>query len=420
MAGARPLVLSTAFILEEGTALADIGRVATGRRHGRARRPACKLVTGDTKVVDAGHGDGVYINTAGIGLVDDGVDIRPQRAAPGDVVIVSGDIGVHGVAVMSCREGLEFGTTVDSDTAPLHGLVAAMLDTGADVHVLRDPTRGGVAATLNEIARAAEVGVALDERTCPIPAEVARRLRAARARPAVRRQRGQAASRSCPPTTPTGCWPRCGRTRSGARAAVIGSCVAEHPGMVVARTGARRHPGGRPADRRTAAADLLNDLPAGAGGTLFARYAYPPNELGYCGPADTGCCTATTLATSSHAEEFDGAWPYLQAIADAAGIADPLDDDVVRSYWVGGPLLDKVDPDELLARLRSAFTGQVTGHARRHLPPDSALAHHSFHVFVVYPWVRFLGPRPDDTAAGACRTAGSAGAPSSRSTASMR
>ena len=128
-----------------------------------------KLVTGDTKVVDSGHGDGVYINTAGIGMVDERADIRPQRATPGDVVIVSGDIGVHGVAVMSCREGLEFATTVASDTAPLHGLVAAMIDTGADIHVLRDPTRGGVAATLNEIAKAAGVGISLIERAFPDP-----------------------------------------------------------------------------------------------------------------------------------------------------------------------------------------------------------------------------------------------------------
>ena len=144
MAGARPMVMSTAFILEEGTPLDEIARVA--HAVGTAAMAAgVKLVTGDTKVVDSGHGDGVYINTAGIGLVDERADIRPQRATPGDVVIISGDIGVHGVAVMSCREGLEFATTVSSDTAPLHGLVAAMLDTGADVHVLRDPDqrRGG-------------------------------------------------------------------------------------------------------------------------------------------------------------------------------------------------------------------------------------------------------------------------------------
>jgi len=125
------------------------------------------------------------------------------------------------------------------------------------------------------------------------------------------------------------------------------------------------------------------------GRETFACYAFPPNELGYCGPADVA---HTELA--SHAREFDGAWPYLQAIADAAGIADPLDDDVVRSYWVGGPLLDKVDPAELVARLRSAFTGQVTG-LLNNLPEHSdALAHHSFHVLVVYPWIRFLDRDP--------------------------
>lgn len=126
-----------------------------------------------------------------------------------------------------------------------------------------------------------------------------------------------------------------------------------------------------------------------SGHETFACYAFPPNELGYCGPADVA---HTELA--SHAREFDGAWPYLQAIADAAGIADPLDDDVVRSYWIGGPLLDKVDPAELLSRLRSAFAGQVTG-LLNDLPEHSEiLAHHSFHVLVVYPWIRFLDRDP--------------------------
>jgi hypothetical protein len=126
-----------------------------------------------------------------------------------------------------------------------------------------------------------------------------------------------------------------------------------------------------------------------SGQETFACFAYPPNELGYCGPADVA---HTELA--SHAREFDGAWPYLQAIADAAGISDPLDEDVVRSYWVGGPLLDKVDPTELVSRLRSAFAGQVTG-LLDDLPDHAhALAHHSFHVFVVYPWTRFLDRDP--------------------------
>ncbi|MEO7980449.1 MAG: AIR synthase related protein, partial [Sporichthyaceae bacterium] len=114
MSGAQPLVLSTAFILEEGTPLAEIARVAQAMG-AAATLAGVKLVTGDTKVVDVGHGDGVFVNTAGIGLVPEGVEISPARATPGDVVIVSGDVGVHGVAVMSCREGLEFGTTVESD-----------------------------------------------------------------------------------------------------------------------------------------------------------------------------------------------------------------------------------------------------------------------------------------------------------------
>jgi hydrogenase expression/formation protein HypE len=234
MAGARPMVMSTAFILEEGTPLDEIARVA--QAVGTAAMAAgVKLVTGDTKVVDSGHGDGVYINTAGIGLVDERADIRPQRATPGDVVIISGDIGVHGVAVMSCREGLEFATTVASDTAPLHGLVAAMLDTGADIHVLRDPTRGGVAATLNEIAKTANVGVSLDERTFPIPADVrdacgllgldplyvANEGKLLAFVPAEDADRVLAAMRAHP---------------HGARATVIGECVSDHPGMVSAKT----------------------------------------------------------------------------------------------------------------------------------------------------------------------------------------
>src|SRR4051794_6530472 len=171
MSGATPLYLSTAFILSEGTALADIGRVASAV--GKAAETAgVQLVTGDTKVVDSGSGDGVYINTAGIGVVPDGVEIGPRRASAGDAVLISGDIGVHGVAVMSCREGLEFGTTIESDTAALHGLVADMIATGADLHVLRDPTRGGVSATLNEIARASTVGIELVERDLPIPSPV--------------------------------------------------------------------------------------------------------------------------------------------------------------------------------------------------------------------------------------------------------
>ncbi|NKY26647.1 hydrogenase expression/formation protein HypE [Nocardia gamkensis] len=234
MSGARPMVLSTAFILEEGTALADIARIA--QAVGTAALAAeVQLVTGDTKVVDAGHGDGIYINTAGIGVVAPEVDIRPQRARPGDVVLVSGDIGVHGVAVLSCREGLEFGTTVLSDTAPLHGLVAAMLATGADVHVLRDPTRGGVAASLNEIARAAGVGVSLDERQLPVPDGVRDACGLLGLDPMYVANEGKLLAFVAPEDAD-----RVLATMRehplGAQAAAIGRCVAEHPGMVVART----------------------------------------------------------------------------------------------------------------------------------------------------------------------------------------
>jgi Family of unknown function (DUF6390) len=132
------------------------------------------------------------------------------------------------------------------------------------------------------------------------------------------------------------------------------------------------------------------------GHALFARYAFPPNELGYCGPADADVLLrgGNPVEVAKHAREFDGAWPYLQAIAEAADIDDALDADVVASYWVGGDLLNRVGPAPLLDRLRSAFTGQVTGLLADIDPPAGVLAHHSFHVFVVYPWVRFLDRDP--------------------------
>jgi Family of unknown function (DUF6390) len=126
-----------------------------------------------------------------------------------------------------------------------------------------------------------------------------------------------------------------------------------------------------------------------AGQALFAHYAFPPNELGYCGPADM-----RRDELGSHASEFDGAWPYLQAIASAVGTADPLDAEVVQSYWVGGPLLDHVEPAELLRKLRNDFRGQVTGLLDDLNPEPGVLAHHCFHVFVVYPWVGFLDRDP--------------------------
>jgi hydrogenase expression/formation protein HypE len=228
-------VLSTAFILEEGTALADIGRVAEAI--GRAASFAgVRLVTGDTKVVDAGHGDGVFVNTAGIGLVPDGVDIGPAGARPGDVVIISGEIGVHGVAVMSCREGLEFGTTVESDSAPLHGLVGAMLDSGADVHVLRDPTRGGVAASLNEIAKSSGVGVTLAERDLPIPQPVRDACGLLGLDPLYVANEGKLVAFVAPDDAEL-VLAAMRRHEHGKSAVAIGVCEEAHPGIVVTRTG---------------------------------------------------------------------------------------------------------------------------------------------------------------------------------------
>ena len=172
MTGARPTTLSAGFILEEGLELAVLGRVVEAMA-AAARAAGVRIVTGDTKVVNAGQADGMYVNTAGVGVVPEGIDIRPTRARPGDAIILSGPIGAHGVAVMSSREGLEFGTDLESDSAPLHGLVAAMLDAFADVHVLRDATRGGVTASLCEISRTAHLGVEYDEASVPVPPAVA-------------------------------------------------------------------------------------------------------------------------------------------------------------------------------------------------------------------------------------------------------
>lgn len=168
MMGARPLYLTAGFIVEEGLPLAQLSAIVA-RMAAAARAVGARIVAGDTKVVDKGHGDGVFINTTGIGLIPDGVRIGPDRARPGDCVLVNGCIGDHGMAIMSVREGLEFEATIASDTAPLCDLVAAMLAVAPDaIHALRDPTRGGLAAALNEIAAASRVGIQIDERALPV------------------------------------------------------------------------------------------------------------------------------------------------------------------------------------------------------------------------------------------------------------
>lgn len=173
MLGARPLYLSASFIVEEGFALAELKRVVESMA-AASREAGVPVVTGDTKVVEKGKGDGVFIATTGVGVVPKGRDIGGARARPGDVVLLSGTVGDHGVAVLSKREALEFETTIESDSAALHTLVATMLAAAPEgaVRTLRDPTRGGVATTLNEITRQSGVGMLLQEAAIPVRPQV--------------------------------------------------------------------------------------------------------------------------------------------------------------------------------------------------------------------------------------------------------
>jgi hydrogenase expression/formation protein HypE len=172
VSGAEPRFLSASFILEEGFPLAQLAAIVEAMA--RAAATACvKIVTGDTKVVERGHGDGCYINTAGVGLLRPGITVGPHSAQPGDAILVSGTIGDHGMAVMSVREGLEFESQIRSDCAALNGMIAEVLSAvGPAVHTMRDPTRGGLASTLNEIALASGVGMEIDEPSLPVRPEV--------------------------------------------------------------------------------------------------------------------------------------------------------------------------------------------------------------------------------------------------------
>jgi hydrogenase expression/formation protein HypE len=165
--GATPLYLAAGFILEEGFPLADLARIVESMAQA-AKEAGVPVVTGDTKVVERGKGDGIFITTTGVGVLHAGRDIGGAKARPGDAILVSGNLGDHGVAIMSQRENLSFDAPIASDTAALHGLIATLLDTGADIRVLRDPTRGGLAATLNEIATQSGVGMMLQEKAIPI------------------------------------------------------------------------------------------------------------------------------------------------------------------------------------------------------------------------------------------------------------
>ncbi|QLI82188.1 hydrogenase expression/formation protein HypE [Chitinibacter fontanus] len=172
MMGARPLYLSAGFILEEGFPLADLQRIVASMA-AAAREAGVPIVTGDTKVVEAGKGDGVFITTTGVGVMPEGIDLKASNIKVGDKILVSGMLGDHGVAIMSQRENLTFETTIQSDTAALHTLVVAMLESVPTLHALRDPTRGGLAAVLNEFAHASGHGMVIREAAIPVRSEVA-------------------------------------------------------------------------------------------------------------------------------------------------------------------------------------------------------------------------------------------------------
>lgn len=171
MCGARPLYLSAAFIIEEGYTMCDLDTIVRSMAKA-AQEAGVPVVTGDTKVVERGKGDGVFISTTGVGVVSGDVNISGAGARPGQAILVSGTMGDHGIAILSKREGIEFETEILSDTAALHGLVADMLAAVSSISVLRDPTRGGLAATLNEICQESTVGMALDEARIPVAADV--------------------------------------------------------------------------------------------------------------------------------------------------------------------------------------------------------------------------------------------------------
>lgn len=235
MMGAQPRYLTTALILEEGLPIAQLGVIVEAMASA-ARAAGVQIVAGDTKVVDKGHGDGIYINTSGIGVIPAGVEITPTQARPGDVVIVSGELGLHGIAILSVREGLEFGSPIASDCAPLHGLVAAMLTASPALHVLRDATRGGLAAVLNEIARSSQTGIVYAERKLPVPPAVAAACDLLGMDPVHIANEGKLVAIVAPEAADA-VLAAMQRHPLGREAAIIGQVVAEHPGIVVARTG---------------------------------------------------------------------------------------------------------------------------------------------------------------------------------------
>jgi hydrogenase expression/formation protein HypE len=234
MCGARPLFISCGLILEEGLPMEDLWSVILSIREAAAEA-GVQVITGDTKVVERGKGDGVFINTSGIGSVLPGLDIGPHRLRPGDEIVISGPIGLHGIAIMALREGIDLETEIRSDAAPVYPLVEALAAAGLDIHMLRDPTRGGVSSALNEMARRGGVGILLHEEPLPIPADVEGVCEILGLDPLYVANEGNFLA-----IVAEGQGGRALETLRqhplGARAALIGRVAAEHPGVVVMRT----------------------------------------------------------------------------------------------------------------------------------------------------------------------------------------
>jgi len=240
MSGARPLWLTAGFILEEGLEMDVLERVVCSMSEA-ARNSGVQVVAGDTKVVERGHGDGVYINTAGVGILREGVEIGPSRARPGDRVLISGALGDHGIAVLSKREGLTFETELLSDSAPLNGLVDVLLAAAPHTRCLRDATRGGLAAALNELAVASDVGVEIEEEAAPVRPAVAAACEMLGFDPLTVANEGKLVA-FVPPEEAEVALEAMQSHPLGRGAAHIGLVTEEHAGMLLARTsiGGRR------------------------------------------------------------------------------------------------------------------------------------------------------------------------------------
>jgi hydrogenase expression/formation protein HypE len=234
MGGAQPLFLSAAFIIEEGLPMETLRRVTASVRQA-ASQAGVQVVTGDTKVVEKGSGDGLFINTSGIGVVADGIHLSAHRARPGDRVLLSGPIGEHGIAILANREGLEFESTLESDSAALHTLVAAMLAASTEIRCLRDPTRGGLSSTLNEFAAQAQVGIEIDEREILVREEVKGACEMLGLDPLYVANEGKLAAIVAPDAADR-VLAAMRRHPLGEQARIIGSVTVSHPRLVTMRT----------------------------------------------------------------------------------------------------------------------------------------------------------------------------------------